>query len=176
MRTNFSPRTLSSISHKTRRGFTLIEVMVALAIIAIALASLIKASGSHTRSAAYLKSKTLAHYVALNEIAKVQVEKKWPSIGSKSKSSEMAGSEWFWVSEVNKTQSKNIRNIKLTVYQDEKHTHNLAQVQAFIANPALTGAASPTANNQTGSTNNTGNNTNNTNTSNTSNTNNGRRK
>lgn len=112
--------------------------MVALSIIAIALAALIKASGNHTNSASYLKSKTLAHYVALNEIAQLQIDKAWPDLGSKHKSSEMAGVDWYWSREVEKTadESGNIRGLKLTVYADEDRERSLAQVQAFISKPA----------------------------------------
>ena len=121
-----------------KNGFTLIEVMVALAIIAIALSSLIKASGNHTNSAAYLKSKTLAHYVAMNEITQLQIEKAWPDLGTTQKSSEMAGIEWYWTREVQKTadETGNIRGLKFTVFLDQDRTRNLAQVQAFISNPA----------------------------------------
>lgn len=129
------------------KGFTLIEVMVALTIIAIALASLIKASGGHTNSAAYLKSKTLAHYVAMNEITQLQIEKTWPDLGTTRKSTEMAGVEWFWTREVKKTgdESGNIRGLKFTIFLDEGRTRNLAQVQAFISNPAqnVISAAAP---------------------------------
>jgi len=123
---------------KTARGFTLIEVMVALAIIAIALASLIKASGSHTNAAGYLKSKTLAHYVAMNEIAKIQIDESWPNIGELKKSTEMAGVEWFWVRSVKKLNDDNdyIRSLKFSVYLDEERQQNLAQVESYIANPA----------------------------------------
>jgi general secretion pathway protein I len=119
-------------------GFTLIEVMVALTIIAIALASIIKASGSHTNSAGYLKSKTLAHYVAMNEITKLQINNSWPDVGKVEKTTEMAGIEWFWTREVEKTgdQSGNIRGLKFSVFMDENKTKQLAMVQAFIANPA----------------------------------------
>jgi len=120
------------------KGFTLIEIMVAMAIIAIALASLMKASANHTYSAAYLKAKTLAHYVAMNEVTRLQISNEWPDLGSSSKSTEMAGIEWYWIREVEKTgdESGNIRGVKFTIYQDDRRTQNLAQVQAFIANPA----------------------------------------
>jgi len=122
---------------KKNKGFTLIEIMVAMAVIAIALAALMKASGNHTSSAAYLKAKTLAHYVAMNEITQLQIDKAWPDLGSVKKSSEMAGIEWYWTREIEKTadESGNIRGVKFTVYQDEDRTLNLAQIQAFIANP-----------------------------------------
>lgn len=119
------------------KGFTLIEVMVALAIIAIALAALIKASGNHTRSAGYLKSKTLAHYVAMNEVAKLQTENAWPDLGTKKDDTEMAGVTWYWTRVVEKTadESGNIRGLKFSVFQHDGREHSLAQVQAFIANP-----------------------------------------
>jgi len=138
------------------RGFTLIEVMVALTIIAIALASLIKASGGHTNSAAYLKSKTLAHYVAMNEVTELQIENAWPDLGTTRKSTEMAGVEWFWTREVKKTgdESGNIRGLKFTIFLDEERTRNLAQVQAFISNPAqnLIQASTPNNSGASGST------------------------
>ena len=124
------------------KGFTLIEVMVALAIIAIALAALIKASGNHTRSAAYLKSKTLAHYVAMNEVAKLQIENAWPDLGTKKGETDMAGITWYWTREVTKTldESGNIRGLKFRIFQDDDREHGLAQVQAFIASPSTRAA------------------------------------
>lgn len=121
--------------------------MVALTIIAIALASLIKASGGHTKSAAYLKSKTLAHYVAMNEVTQLQIENAWPDLGTTRKSTEMAGVEWFWTREVKKNgdESGNIRGLKFIIFLDEKRSRNLAQVQAIISNPAqklISGTAS----------------------------------
>ncbi len=123
---------------KKSKGFTLIEVMVALTIIAIALASLIKASGSHTRSAGYLKNKTLAHYVAMNEVTQIQIDNAWPDLGTADGSIEMADIEWYWSREIKETgdATGNIRGLKFTIYLDEDLTENLAQVQAFISNPA----------------------------------------
>jgi len=133
---------------KNSKGFTLIEVMVALTVIAIALASLIKAAGNHTNSAGYLKTKTLAHYVAMNEVTQLQIDKSWPDLGTTNKSSEMAGVEWFWTREVEKTgdESGNIRGLKFTVFLDEDRTRNLAQVQAFITNPAKKATRAATTN------------------------------
>jgi len=144
---------MPNISSQRSKGFTLIEVMVALTIIAIALASVIKASGNHTNSAGYLKSKQLAHYVAMNEIALLQINKAWPDVGSVEKSSELAGMEWFWTREIENTgdRGSNIRGVKFIVYSDERRERNLAQVQAFISNPAQNiTAAMPNNNPQNG--------------------------
>jgi len=134
-----------------KQGFTLIEVMVALTIIAIALSSLIKASGNHTYSASYLKNKTLAHYVAMNEVSQLQIDKKWPDLGIKHGSAEMASIEWFWTREVNRTTSDNIHHVKFTIFADEDNRKNLTQIQVYIANPAK--APSLTSNGQSSSNN-----------------------
>ncbi len=123
--------------NRSRHGFTLIEVMVALAIIAIALASLIKASGNHTYSASYLKSKTLAHYVAMNEVTLLKLAQTWPDLGTEHKSTELAGIDWFWTRTVEKTadETGNLRSIRFTVYQDEDRNQNLTTLQAYISKP-----------------------------------------
>ena len=52
---------------KTNDGFTLLEVLVALAILAISLAVLLKISAQNANNAAYLRDKTFAHWIALNQ-------------------------------------------------------------------------------------------------------------
>lgn len=125
-----------TIMTKQHNGFTLIEVMVALTIIAIALASLIKASGSHTNSAGFLKNKTLAHYVAVNEATQLQIEKAWPNTGTTNKSTEMANREWYWTREVIKGNLEDtIRSVTFTVYEDENRERNIARIQASLLKP-----------------------------------------
>ncbi|HEX2238999.1 MAG TPA: type II secretion system minor pseudopilin GspI, partial [Gammaproteobacteria bacterium] len=58
---------------KTVRGFTLLEVLVALAVIAIALASIIKVVGTGAANAGYLRDKTFAHWVAANRLVQMQI-------------------------------------------------------------------------------------------------------
>ena len=65
-----------------QRGFTLLEVLVALAVVAIALGAGIKAAGSNIDNAAYLRDRTLAHWVAMNKLAEMETMKKFPSPGT----------------------------------------------------------------------------------------------
>ena len=123
-----------------RNGFTLVEILVALAIIAIALAALMRASGDHTYSTTYLKQKTLAHYVAMNELAKLQIEKKWPSTGETKKSTEMADHEWYWTLNVEKVinpltgqPTNDFLEVNFTVYLDEDRKNNLTSLTSYIA-------------------------------------------
>ena len=123
-----------------RNGFTLVEILVALAIIAIALAALMRASGDHTYSTTYLKQKTLAHYVAMNELAKIQIEKNLPSIGEGKKSTEMADHEWYWTLNVEKVinpltgqPTNDFLEVNFTVYLDEDRKNNLTSLTSYIA-------------------------------------------
>jgi general secretion pathway protein I len=120
----------------TGRGFTLLEVMVALAIIAITLGALISTSGSQASSAAYLKQKTLAHWVALNELTRLQVANAWPDLGDSKDSVEMAGFEWFWTRTVKATEDDNSRQVEFKIYLDEDREHSLASLIGYLSNPA----------------------------------------
>lgn len=78
-------------------GFTLLEVLVALAVLALALAAGIKAAGSNIDNAAYLRDRTLAHWVAMNKLTEMQVFNKFPATGTTERGSLLwAGSEWYW--------------------------------------------------------------------------------
>ena len=91
------------------KGFTLLEVLVALTIVAISLGALISTSGSHATSAAYLKQKTIGHWVAMNEITQLQIEKAWPGKGDTKGSTQMAGMEWYWTRTIKETEDDKTR-------------------------------------------------------------------
>jgi type II secretion system protein I len=130
----------SRVVFTRKNGFTLVEILVALAIIAIALAALIKASSSHTYSASYLKEKTLAHYVAMNELALLQITRTWPEENKVNESTEMAGHEWYWTREtetivdfITGKPSTQFIKVNFTVYSDEDRTQNAARVSGYVA-------------------------------------------
>ena len=117
-------------------GFTLLEVMIALAIIAIALGALLSTSGSQASSAGYLKQKTIAHWVALNELTRSQLANDWPDLGDKKDSSMMAGVEWFWTRTVKATEDENARQVEYRIYLDEDRKHSITSLIGYLSNPA----------------------------------------
>ena len=72
-------------------GFTLVEVMVALAIVAIALLAGLQATSALTRNAARQTDVLLAHVCAENELVKVRLSSQIPSIGDSQLTCEQAG-------------------------------------------------------------------------------------
>ena len=64
-----------------RKGFTLVEVLVALAIISIALLAALRVTGGGTNSAGELRARLLAGWVAQNLLADQHALAQWPSPG-----------------------------------------------------------------------------------------------
>jgi general secretion pathway protein I len=97
------------------RGFTLIEVMVALAVLAIALSAVTKGVSQNTANLAYLRDRTLAHWVAMNKIAELQIRRDWPGPGATQGTSDMAGREWQWMATVKDTPDADVRLLEVEV-------------------------------------------------------------
>jgi len=114
-------------------GFTLIEVMVALTIIAISLGALLNTSGTQANSVSYLKQKSFAHWVALNEMTQLRIEKAFPSVGEKNGSTEMAGHQWFWTRTTVKTEDDDARQVEFRVFSDEDYEHSLTRLIGYVS-------------------------------------------
>ena len=81
-------------------GFTLIEVLVALAILAVALGALVKATSEHTRNTFYLQERTLAHWVGQNVVARYEAGLLGPGRGSATGTESQAGQDWGYRVEI----------------------------------------------------------------------------
>jgi general secretion pathway protein I len=86
------------------RGFTLIEVLVALAIVTVGMAALLGTLTSSADTVSYLRDKTFANWVALNQIAQVRISGQLPAPGKSDGDSDFAGRKWHWQQEVTTTQ------------------------------------------------------------------------
>lgn len=103
-------------------GFTLLEVLVAVAVIAIAFAGILGVVGQSADSAGSLRDRTYAMWLAQNRLVQHQLEKDWPSISTKTGTSDYAGIEWQWEEQIQSSQHKDIRRIEIHVRRiDEDH-------------------------------------------------------
>ena len=78
------------------RGFTLVEVLVALAIVAFGLAALATTTHQTVEASSYLREKTLAQWIALNRITEARLEAQPPADEDMSGELEYAGQNWRW--------------------------------------------------------------------------------
>lgn len=118
---------------KQNKGFTLLEVLVAMAILAISLGALVKASGDSALNAAYLRDKTLAHWVAQNKAVELQLRKQWPQPGILSGTEEMADREWYWEVSVKETTDEYVRNMTISVRAGPEQESPLTSLISYLA-------------------------------------------
>ncbi len=97
-------------------GFTLIEVMVALAIVALGMLAVQTQLNRYVVTAAVTEEKTLASWIAANELAELSVQPAWPEIGSSEEEVEFAQREWRLEIDVSETEVENLRRIDVTVF------------------------------------------------------------
>lgn len=93
------------------RGFTLIEVLVALAIVAIALGTGIKAAGALTSNAQRLADVSAAQWCADNQLANLKLARQFPGIGDSEFSCEQLGRSYKGLLEVRPTPNPNFRRV-----------------------------------------------------------------
>ena len=112
-------------------GFTLLEVLVALTIVAVALGAIIRASGQSTGNLVYVRDKIVAAWVAENRIAEAMLADEWPPVGSQSGSEEMLGQEWNWDVQVSVTADPDLRRLDVSVSHAADEDSPLVTLSAF---------------------------------------------
>lgn len=119
---------------RRQSGFTLLEVLVALAILAVALITGLKAINQNINNASYLKDKTLAEWVALNQINELRLSGQWPS-GNLSGSAQMAGQEWNWQITITETEDEENRRLDVAVSPSSSPDQAIVVVPAILGKP-----------------------------------------
>jgi len=118
------------------RGFTLLEVLIALAIVAMSVGALLGTVTSSASNVIYLKDKTLAEWVALNRLTEVRIDKDMPSKGARSGNSVMGGQRWEWKEEVIELPIKGMFRIEVRAHPtgelvDDSRTPDKPQAQTL---------------------------------------------
>ena len=113
-------------------GFTLIEIMVALAIIALTLGAIIENTSASSRNANYLRDRTIAGWVAMNQISLVRAKRQWTNQSNKKGRVDMAGKTWQWQMQISKTDNVNVRRLVVDVYADDDDRQALASMTGYL--------------------------------------------
>ena len=122
------------------RGFTLVEVLVALAILAVALAAGFRSVAQTAESATTLKARTLALWVAQNRLAAAQLEVPAPAIGEREGGENQAGESFAWHETVVGTPNPAFRRVEITVAETARPDYVLARLVGYIGQSAQLGA------------------------------------
>ena len=114
------------------RGFTLIEVMVALAIVSIALLAALRAAGQGTGNVGELRTRALAGWVAENLLAEHRARGDWLPLGIQRGSQYQAGVEFRWREEVTAMPSPVFRRVDVYVYTPADEARSLARLSGVV--------------------------------------------
>jgi len=115
-----------------RAGFTLIEVLVALAIISIALLAALRAAGQGTNNVGELRSRLLAGWVAENLLAEHRARRDWLPLGIQRGTGRQGGLDFAWREEVIATPNPSFRRVDVRVFASPEEAHALAHLAGFV--------------------------------------------
>lgn len=113
-------------------GFTLLEVLIALAVLAVALAAAIKGISSHVGNIAYLKERSFAHWVGLNALTELRASGSYPRAGELKGDEIMAGREFRWVITVTEVEGGDVRRLDVRVTPEQQPDRPLTTLVAYI--------------------------------------------
>lgn len=111
-------RRASGRPHRSADGFTLIEVLVAAAIVAVALGAGLKAAGALTNNTQRLIDVTAAHWCADNQLTELRLTRQFPGVGDSNFACEQLGHSYRGTLEVRPTPNPNFRRVDARIADD----------------------------------------------------------
>lgn len=114
------------------RGFTLLETLVALAILAVAMAAVTRATVASTGHVEQMRLRLLAEWVAQNRLALHAAQTDWLPVGTQSGEEVQAGISLRWQEEISATPNPSFRRIKVTVYSPDDPQFVLRNLNGYL--------------------------------------------
>ena len=120
------------IHRATQTGFTLLETLVALAILAIAMSAVMRATGAGTNHAEIMRAHLIAGWVAQNRLALHAARNDWLPIGIQEGEETQAGMRLLWQENVSATPNPGFRRIEVTVARPDDPKYALRRLSGFL--------------------------------------------
>lgn len=110
------------------------EILVAVAVVAIALTAIIAEVSRDLHNSLVLRNRTLAQWVAMNKVSEWQIGDDWPTPGEQHGETEMARQTWYWRINVSATDDQNVRRLDVSV-ADKSDGDALVTLLAYKGRP-----------------------------------------
>lgn len=121
------------------RGFTLLEVLIALAIFATAGAAILQASASHLRAVTQLEELTLASMIANNQLQQAQLNRSWPPRELEQGEVSLGNRDWQWQLRAVTVPDQDLRELQISVRLAEQPEQVVYQLKTYIGRPDAPG-------------------------------------
>jgi len=108
-----------------REGFTLLEILVALAVLSLVLLASMKSGALALQNTMGVRDRTLAHWVAMNQKTRLLLNPAWIPLGTSQGTETMARQSWRWRQQVTPTPDPDIR--KVTIEVGPAETKNIVE-------------------------------------------------
>lgn len=100
------------------RGFSLLEVLVALLLLALAMVALVRSAGQEAQALVQQREATLAQWIAANVIAEVRLRRDLPASGQRQGEQRFAERDWRWQLDVIATDDPQVLRLEVRVYPE----------------------------------------------------------
>lgn len=129
------PNSLKKMAKRSRysQGFTLIEVMLAMAVFSIAGVALLGAASNNAQNIGHLENKMFANWVASNQLVEANLSQQWPPKNNLKGEVELAGRTWFWQQKVLETTDKEMRAIVMEVRLNENDELATSSLTTYVS-------------------------------------------
>lgn len=119
---------------RSSRGFTLVEVLVALTIVALGLTALMVAVSGTARTSGYLRDKTIAQWIAMNRLTQIRLMVNKLGDNQDTGQIEFAGRKWHYDTRYFDTQFQSMKRVEVRVYPGDAGTKGspIAQSTGFM--------------------------------------------
>ncbi len=124
-------------NYHSNKGFTLVEIMVAIAILAISMTAIIRSTGQVSTNAFLLRQKTFAHWVAQNKMNELLITKAWPNTGKDKDEANLADLDWELEIETESTPVETIRKVTIYVSAAETPDSVATSLSGYLLDPSL---------------------------------------
>jgi len=131
------------VKKRTQRGFTLVEVMVALAIIALSLTAVAAKMSRMIDTSNSMAERTYASWIAQNKITEMRLANVIPEVTTTRGEVDYANRTWRWRADVSETGIENLYRVDIEVLDADSEAL-IRKVTGFIGEPVPPGQSNRT--------------------------------